>query len=229
MRRGEQKSQGTRLSLPKATSLELSLSPPPVFSFFPISPFRLFLSCYIDTQSCPPAGANASSSLNPHPPFKMLYIVTPRKRSFTSPKPVKSSSLTSAPTFSSFDHSITLLRLHLFHSAYAARMSFYRLRQFQCEVTGKSGLDYFQALESEQQEARTMHSRFPDPLKSAVLRAVQWRKDLFFLACLCILELISACDISLEVMGRLDHLVEAVYERFKDRYYPDESTFSSQL
>lgn len=24
-------------------------------------------------------------------------------------------------------------------------------------------------------------------------------------------------------MGRLDHLVEAVYERFKDRYYPDES------
>ncbi len=25
-------------------------------------------------------------------------------------------------------------------------------------------------------------------------------------------------------MGRLDHLVEAVYDRFKDRYYPDEST-----
>ena len=59
--------------------------------------------------------------------------------------------------------------------AYAARMSFYRLKQFQCEVTGKSGLDYFQALESERQEARTMHSRFPDPLKAAVLKAVQWR------------------------------------------------------
>ncbi len=27
----------------------------------------------------------------------------------------------------------------------------------------------------------------------------------------------------LEVMGRLDHLVEAVYDRFKDRYFPDES------
>lgn len=26
-------------------------------------------------------------------------------------------------------------------------------------------------------------------------------------------------------MGRLDHLVEAVYERFKDRYFKDESTF----
>lgn len=59
--------------------------------------------------------------------------------------------------------------------AYAARMSFYRLKQFQCEVTGKSGLDYFQALDSERHEARTMHSRFPDPLKPAVLKAVQWR------------------------------------------------------
>lgn len=62
--------------------------------------------------------------------------------------------------------------------AYAARMSFYRLKQFQCEVTGKSGLDYFQALESEQQEAQTMHARFPEPLKAAVLKAVQWRSSL---------------------------------------------------
>ncbi|KAH9937610.1 ATP-utilizing chromatin assembly and remodelling N-terminal-domain-containing protein [Fomitopsis serialis] len=85
------------------------------------------------------------------------------------------------------------------YEAYAARMSFYRLKQFQCEVTGKSGLDYFQAMESERQEARTMHSRFPDPLKAAVLRAVQW-----------------------QVMGRLDHLVEEVYQRFKDRFYPNE-------
>ena len=60
-------------------------------------------------------------------------------------------------------------------STYAARMSFYRLKQFQCEVTGKSGLDYFQAVESEQQEARTMHSRFSEPLKPAILKAVQWR------------------------------------------------------
>ncbi|KAI9462511.1 chromatin remodeling complex protein [Lactarius psammicola] len=68
-----------------------------------------------------------------------------------------------------------------------------------CEVTGKSGLDYFQALESEQLEARTMHSRFPEQLKPAILKAVQW-----------------------QVMGRLDHLVEAVYERYKDRYFRDE-------
>lgn len=55
-------------------------------------------------------------------------------------------------------------------------MSFYQLKHFQCEVTGKSGLNYFEALESEQQEARTLHSRFPEPLKAAVLRSVQWRE-----------------------------------------------------
>lgn len=70
------------------------------------------------------------------------------------------------------------LILLLLFRAYAARMSFYRLRQFQCEVTGKSGLDYFQALESERQEARTLHSRFSEPLKPAVLKAVQWRMSL---------------------------------------------------
>lgn len=59
--------------------------------------------------------------------------------------------------------------------SYAARLSFYKLKQFQCEVTGKSGLNYFQALESEQQEARTLHTRFPQHLKAPVLRAVQWR------------------------------------------------------
>ena len=103
-------------------------------------------------------------------------------------------------------------------------MSFYRQKQFQCEVTGKSGLDYFQALESERQEARTMHSRFPDQLKAAVLKAVQWRKYNMFspgFTCLMYRQLYTNHS---EVMGRLDHLVEAVYDRFKDRYYPDEST-----
>lgn len=103
-------------------------------------------------------------------------------------------------------------------------MSFYRLKQFQCEVTGKGGLDYFQALESERQEARTMHSRFPDQLKAAVLKAVQWRTFLLFSSALRVLvSLTKPPSIHTEVMGRLDHLVEAVYDRFKDRYYPDES------
>lgn len=96
-------------------------------------------------------------------------------------------------------------------------MSFYRLKQFQCEVTGKSGLDYFQALESERQEARTLHSRFSEPLKPAVLKAVQWRMSHLY-------SLFLSLIFFPEVMGRLDHLVEAVYERFKDRYFKDEST-----
>ncbi|KAL4267617.1 Chromatin remodeling complex protein [Pleurotus pulmonarius] len=85
------------------------------------------------------------------------------------------------------------------YEEYAARMSFYRLKQFQCELTGKSGLDYFQAVESEKHEATTLHTRFSEPLKPVVLKAVQW-----------------------QVMGRLDHLVEAVYDRFKDRYFQHE-------
>ncbi|EGO04257.1 hypothetical protein SERLA73DRAFT_82321 [Serpula lacrymans var. lacrymans S7.3] len=104
------------------------------------------------------------------------------------------------------DHEVYFLQQtgEIFESyeAYASRMSFYKLKQFQCEVTGKSGLDYFQAVDSEQLEARTMHSRFPEPLKPAVLKAVQW-----------------------QVMGRLDHLVEAVYNRFKDRYFIDEKLY----
>jgi hypothetical protein len=76
---------------------------------------------------------------------------------------------------SSFFYSYSPSFLSPFIRAYAARMSFYRLKQFQCEVTGKSGLDYFQALDSERQEARTLHSRFSEPLKPAVLKAVQWR------------------------------------------------------
>ena len=79
-------------------------------------------------------------------------------------------------SISSLFHPPKLTRSFSPHRSYAARMSFYRLKQFQCEVTGKSGLDYFQALESEQLEARTMHSRFPEQLKSAVLKAVQWRE-----------------------------------------------------
>lgn len=102
--------------------------------------------------------------------------------------------------------------------AYAARMSFYRLKQFQCEVTGKSGLTYFQAVESERAEARTLHSRFAEPLKPAILKAVQWRKSPT-----AVWIHTQTLTIILEVMGRLDHLVEAVFDRFKDRYFKDES------
>ena len=100
------------------------------------------------------------------------------------------------------------------------------MKQFQCEVTGRSGLDYFEALQSEKTEARIMHSRFPAPLKPVILQAVQWR------ACSTSLHPTPWRDALLtvyyltEIMGRLDHLVEAVYDRYVNRYYKGESTFS---
>lgn len=61
------------------------------------------------------------------------------------------------------------------YESYSARMAFYSMKVFQCELTGKSGLDYFQALDSERSEAQTLHSRFPSRLKAPILAAVQWR------------------------------------------------------
>lgn len=88
------------------------------------------------------------------------------------------------------------------YESYAARMTFYKSNIFMCEVTGKTGLDYFQAAESERSESNNLHARFPEQLKAAVLRAVQW-----------------------QIVGRLDHLVEAVYDRYKDRYFKGEKVY----
>ncbi|KAG9100533.1 hypothetical protein FRC06_004038 [Ceratobasidium sp. 370] len=92
--------------------------------------------------------------------------------------------------------------IFLDYESYASRMTFYKMKVFQCETTGKGGLDYFQALQSEQNEASTLLARFPEPLKAAVLRSVQWR-----------------------VVGRLDSLVDQVYDRYVDRYHAGERIF----
>lgn len=55
-------------------------------------------------------------------------------------------------------------------------MSFYRLKIFQCETSGRGNLTFFEALESEKSEARMLDARFPEQLKAAVLKSVQWRK-----------------------------------------------------
>jgi hypothetical protein len=68
--------------------------------------------------------------------------------------------------------------------SYASRMSFYKMKVFQCETTGKGGLDYFQALHSEQTESSNLLARFPEPLKVAVLRSVQWRAYCHLAVCL---------------------------------------------
>ncbi|GAA6041452.1 hypothetical protein JCM8097_001884, partial [Rhodosporidiobolus ruineniae] len=92
--------------------------------------------------------------------------------------------------------------IFLDYEAYAARLSFLLLRQFQCEYSGKTNLDYFSALQSEKAESRVVRERFPDELKGRVLGTVQFR-----------------------VMGRLDSLVDLVYERYKDRFFANEKIF----
>lgn len=67
------------------------------------------------------------------------------------------------------------LRQSTFNDASSAAIP--RPTAFQCEVTGHSNLDYFQACRSEEREARLLHERFPSKLKGPLLRAVQFRQS----------------------------------------------------
>jgi hypothetical protein len=146
-------------------------------TLFPFSSrFSSPCSLFPSRPPCRHAGGSACSSQSHYPPSSKLLNPIPTNMSTTFQRPVKYSTLTSKHLSC---HCVVLAIDALPpppNRTYTARMSFYRLKQFQCEVTGKSGLDYFQALESEQLEARTMHSRFPEQLKPAILRAVQWRE-----------------------------------------------------
>jgi hypothetical protein len=197
-------------------------SPPSLFPpTTPILPTPSYHPSLILPHTCLHVVASASySPSRPKLSYRLSALIL-TSMSFILTRPVKylTPMSTCHPTL--LIHYSSYRSILTFHSirAYSARMSFYRLKQFQCEVTGKSGLDYFQAVESERHEARTLHSRFSEPLKPAVLKAVQWRAS-------CPSSL-TVTPVSLfiipEVMGRLDHLVEAVYDRFKDRYFVGES------
>ncbi|GAA6019257.1 hypothetical protein JCM11491_001292 [Sporobolomyces phaffii] len=92
--------------------------------------------------------------------------------------------------------------IFLDYESYSSRLSFLLTRTFQCEYSGKSHLDYFTALQSEKAESKIVRERFPDELKGRVLASVQF-----------------------QVMGRLDKLVDLVYDRYKDRYFVGEKVF----
>lgn len=85
--------------------------------------------------------------------------------------------------------------------SYAERFSFVSRKVFTCEASGKSGLTYGAALASEITEAQIVRDRFPDQLKKRVLTTVQF------------------------YTSRLDTMIEAVYERYKDRYFLGERVF----
>lgn len=58
--------------------------------------------------------------------------------------------------------------------AYLDRWQLYRRRQWTCTVTGKSGLTYEEALNSERKSKEELRERIPDALQRQILLAVQY-------------------------------------------------------
>ncbi|RMD40712.1 hypothetical protein DV735_g4405, partial [Chaetothyriales sp. CBS 134920] len=85
------------------------------------------------------------------------------------------------------------------YESYLQRMDWYKQKRFTCEVSGRSGLSYFDALRSETAGSREVEQAFPEPLKSPVLRRVQF-----------------------STTSRIDNLVDEVYDDFKNDFYPGE-------
>ncbi|TDZ24083.1 Imitation switch two complex protein 1 [Colletotrichum orbiculare MAFF 240422] len=82
---------------------------------------------------------------------------------------------------------------------YLSRMDFYKQRRFICQITGHSGLTFFEALKSELAGAEEVEQAFPEALKGPVLRRVQF-----------------------QTVSRIDTLVDIVFEEFRADYYPGE-------
>ncbi|KAB5558006.1 ATP-utilizing chromatin assembly and remodelling N-terminal-domain-containing protein [Coniochaeta sp. 2T2.1] len=100
---------------------------------------------------------------------------------------------------------------------YLNRMDFYKQKRFICQISGKSGLTFFDALKSEVTPNHTclllpaanrpkfagaaeVEQAFPEALKGPVLRKVQF-----------------------QTTSRIDALVDRIYDEFKNDYYPGET------
>ncbi|KAI9375641.1 ATP-utilizing chromatin assembly and remodelling N-terminal-domain-containing protein [Aspergillus egyptiacus] len=103
------------------------------------------------------------------------------------------------------------------YESYIQRMDFYKQRKFICEITGHSGLTFFEALRSEvrestwntlslsltnnaqMEESREVNNSFPEALKGPILRRTQF-----------------------STVSRVDNLVDEIFEEFKVDFYPGE-------
>ncbi|KAI1184443.1 ATP-utilizing chromatin assembly and remodelling N-terminal-domain-containing protein [Nemania serpens] len=85
------------------------------------------------------------------------------------------------------------------YEEYLARIDFYNQPRFICQITGHSGLTFFEALKSELVGAQEVDQAFPEALKGPVLRRVQF-----------------------QTISRIDTLVDMIYDEFKADYYPGE-------
>ncbi|KAL9586925.1 MAG: hypothetical protein Q9212_000597 [Teloschistes hypoglaucus] len=86
------------------------------------------------------------------------------------------------------------------YESYLQRADFYRQKRFICEITGHSGLSYFDAFQSEIDASDEVDDAFPENLKGPILRRVQF-----------------------STIPRLDYLVDRVFEEFKHDFYPGEN------
>ncbi|KAF2674782.1 hypothetical protein BT63DRAFT_20359 [Microthyrium microscopicum] len=82
---------------------------------------------------------------------------------------------------------------------YLKRIDFYKRKNFTNEITGRTGLSYFEALETEVNHSRELKSAFPEALHTPVLKEVHHR-----------------------VEQRLMQIVTIVHDKFKNDYFPGE-------
>ncbi|KAF9427188.1 hypothetical protein BGZ94_005333 [Podila epigama] len=82
---------------------------------------------------------------------------------------------------------------------YVNRYFFYKQKTWQCETTGKSGLTYEQALESEHKAKNAVANRFPPQLRKPLLAFVQFQTT------------------------RIDAVVDDAFAHFKNKYYLNET------
>lgn len=85
------------------------------------------------------------------------------------------------------------------YESYLQRMDWYKQKRFTCEVSGRSGMSFFDALRSEKAGSREVDQAFPDALKGPVLRRVQF-----------------------STTSRIDNLVDEVFDDFKADFYVGE-------
>ncbi|KAI9832677.1 MAG: hypothetical protein M1819_004262 [Sarea resinae] len=83
---------------------------------------------------------------------------------------------------------------------YLQRMDFYKQKRFICEITGRSSLTFFDALDLEESHASDVDFYFPDALKEPILRKVQF-----------------------STVSRIDSLVDQLFEEFRLDFYPGEN------
>ncbi|KAG0282898.1 hypothetical protein BGZ96_012730 [Linnemannia gamsii] len=81
---------------------------------------------------------------------------------------------------------------------YINRYFFYKQKNWQCETTGKSGLTYEEALESEHKEKSMVANNFPTQLRKPLLEFVQFQT------------------------ARIDAVVDDAFAKFKNMYFLNE-------